>query len=180
MTVAALVFLAGWWANHFRRTRRNRRLTPERTPAPARARARTDRVSEAIADEGRGRAGLARSSAAVAAGTLLSRVTGLLRVVVLAAAIGKASLADTYNLANITPNIVYELLVGGVLAATLVPVFVDLFERRDDRSTSAVFTVTMTALTLFTAVTMLLSPLLARLFVLARARPRSRARNCTS
>ncbi len=74
-------------------------------------------------------------------------MTGLLRVVVLAAAIGKESLADTYNLANITPNIVYELLVGGVLAATLVPVFVDLLERRDDRSTSAVFTVTMTALT---------------------------------
>ena len=47
----------------------------------------------------------------------------------LAAAIGKATLADTYNLANITPNIVYELLVGGVLAATLVPVFVDLLER---------------------------------------------------
>ena len=68
-----------------------------------------------------GRAGLARSSAAVAAGTLLSRLTGLLRVVVLAAAIGKESLADTYNLANITPNIVYELLVGGVLAATLFP-----------------------------------------------------------
>ena len=64
----------------------------------------------------------------------------------LAAAIGKATLADTYNLANLTPNIVYELLVGGVLAATLVPVFVDLLERRDDRSTSAVFTVTMTAL----------------------------------
>ena len=84
----------------------------------------------------------------------------------LAAAIGKESLADTYNLANITPNIVYELLVGGVLAATLVPVFVDLLERRDDRSTSAVFTVTMTALTLFTAATMALAPLLARLFVL--------------
>ena len=44
--------------------------------------------------------------------------------------------------------------------------FVDLFERRDDRSTSAVFTVTMTSLTLFTAATMLLSPLLARLFVI--------------
>lgn len=116
--------------------------------------------------ESGGRAGLVRSSAAVAVGTLLSRVTGLLRVVVLAAAIGKESLADTYNLANITPNIVYELLVGGVLAATLVPVFVDLLERRDDRSTSAVFSVTMTALTVFTAVTMLLSPLLARLFVI--------------
>ena len=128
-------------------------------------------TSATLDDPDRDRAGLARSSAAVAAGTLLSRLTGLLRVVVLAAAIGKESLADTYNLANITPNIVYELLVGGVLAATLVPVFVDLLERRDDRSTSAVFTVTMTALTLFTAATMALAPLLARLFVLDQHGP---------
>jgi putative peptidoglycan lipid II flippase len=123
-------------------------------------------VSATIDDQGRDRAGLARSSAAVAAGTLLSRLTGLLRVIVLAAAIGKATLADTYNLANLTPNIVYELLVGGVLAATLVPVFVELFSRRADRSISAVFTVTLTALSIFTAATMLLSPLVARLFLI--------------
>jgi putative peptidoglycan lipid II flippase len=123
-------------------------------------------VSATLDDQGRDRAGLARSSAAVAAGTLLSRVTGLLRVVVLAAAIGKLTLADTYNLANLTPNIVYELLVGGVLAATIVPVFVDLLARGADRSISAVFTVTMTALTIFTAVAMLLSPLLARVFLI--------------
>ncbi len=129
-------------------------------------RSNSEASDEANATADEGRAGLVRSSAAVATGTLLSRLTGLLRVVVLAAAIGKETLADTYNLANITPNIVYELLVGGVLAATLVPVFVDLLERRDDRSTSAVFTVTMTALTAFTAVTMFLSPLLARLFVI--------------
>jgi len=123
-------------------------------------------VSAAVEGHDSSRVGLARSSAAVAAGTLLSRVTGLLRVVVLAAAIGKSSFADTYNLANLTPNIVYELLVGGVLAATLVPVFVDLSERRDDRSIAAVFTVTMTALALFTALTIAMSPLLARLFAL--------------
>jgi len=131
----------------------------------------TGETGATTGDYGRSRTVLARSSAAVAAGTLLSRVTGLLRVVVLAAAIGKASLADTYNLANITPNIVYELLVGGVLAATLVPVFVDQLERRDDRSTSAVFTVSMTALVLFTVVTMALSPLLARLFLLREHGP---------
>jgi putative peptidoglycan lipid II flippase len=123
-------------------------------------------VSATIDDPGRDRAGLARSSAAVAAGTLLSRVTGLLRVVVLAAALGKATLADTYNLANLTPNIVYELLVGGVLAATIVPVFVELLSHRAQRSISAVFTVTLTALSIFTAATMLLSPLLARLFLI--------------
>jgi putative peptidoglycan lipid II flippase len=124
-----------------------------------------EQMSATIDDPGRDRAGLARSSAAVAAGTLLSRVTGLLRVVVLAAAIGKATLADTYNLANLTPNVVYELLVGGVLAATLVPVFVELLSRRNERSVSAVFTVTLAALTIFTAATMLLSPLIARLFL---------------
>ena len=99
---------------------------------------------------------LVRSSAAVATGTLLSRLTGLLRVAVLAYAIGRATLADTYNLANSTPNIVYELILGGVLSATLVPLFVDNLERRDDRATSALFTVTMTALTLLTVVAMLL------------------------
>jgi putative peptidoglycan lipid II flippase len=115
-------------------------------------------------DEGRAR--LVRSSAAVATGTLLSRVTGLLRVIVLAAALGKATLADTYNLANTTPNIVYELLVGGVLAATLVPVFVEQIEKRAERSIGAVFTVVLTALVAFSAITMVLTPLIARLFAL--------------
>jgi len=109
---------------------------------------------------------LVRSSAAVATGTLLSRVTGLLRVAVLAYAVGRASLADTYNLANSTPNIVYELLLGGVLSATLVPLFVDQFERDDSRATSAVFTVALTVLTVLTAIAMLFAPLIARLYAL--------------
>ena len=82
----------------------------------------------------------ARSSAAVAAGTLLSRVTGLVRVVALAWALGGGSLADAYNLANTTPNIVYELILGGILAATIVPIFVRQIKEHDERSTSAIFT----------------------------------------
>jgi len=109
---------------------------------------------------------LVRSSSTVALGTLLSRVTGLVRVAVLAYAIGQASLADSYNLANTTPNIVYELLIGGVLSATLVPVFVDHLRRRDDRGTSAVFTVTMTALVALTVVAMVAAPWIARLYSL--------------
>ncbi len=34
LTVAALIFLAGWWANHFRRSRRNRRAERRSEPAP--------------------------------------------------------------------------------------------------------------------------------------------------
>ena len=109
---------------------------------------------------------LVRSSAAVATGTLLSRVTGLLRVAVLAYAVGRLTLADTYNLANSTPNIVYELLLGGVLSATLVPLFVDQLERGDDQATAAVFTVALTVLAVLTAIAMLFAPLIARLYAL--------------
>jgi putative peptidoglycan lipid II flippase len=109
---------------------------------------------------------LVRSSSVVALGTLLSRLTGLVRVGVLAYALGQATLADSYNLANTTPNIVYELLIGGVLSATLVPVFVGHLQRRDERATSAVFTVTLTALVALTAVAMVFAPQIARLYLL--------------
>jgi putative peptidoglycan lipid II flippase len=117
---------------------------------------------DAVADRER----IVRSSAAVATGTLLSRLTGLLRVAVLAYAVGRASLADTYNLANSTPNIVYELILGGVLSATLVPLFVEHLERRDDRATAALFTVAMSVLAVFTAIAMVFAPLIARLYAL--------------
>ena len=66
---------------------------------------------------------LLKSNLVVAAGTSLSRVTGMLRVTVLAGVIGSTALNDAYVLGNETPNIVYELLLGGVLSATLVPLF---------------------------------------------------------
>jgi putative peptidoglycan lipid II flippase len=121
-------------------------------------------VSDVPADE---RAGLIRSSAAVAAGTLTSRVTGLLRIGALAWAVGGGTVADVYNLSNSTPNFVYELIVGGILAATIVPIFVRQFADGDERSTSAVFTITMTVVAVFTFVAMLCTPLLARLYTIS-------------
>jgi putative peptidoglycan lipid II flippase len=103
---------------------------------------------------------LVRSSGVVALGTLLSRVTGLVRVAALTYAVGALALADAYNLANTTPNIVYELLLGGVLSATLVPVFVDRFEDRDDAAVSAFLTVATVALAVLTAIAVLAAPLL--------------------
>jgi putative peptidoglycan lipid II flippase len=71
-------------------------------------------------------AALVRSTAVMAVGTTLSRVTGFLRVGAMAFALGVAEsrLADAYNVANNIPNIVYELVLGGVLTSVFVPVFV--------------------------------------------------------
>jgi putative peptidoglycan lipid II flippase len=58
----------------------------------------------------------------MATGTVLSRVTGVLRTTALAAAIGTTTaLADAYNTANTLPNIIYILLIGGALNAVFIP-----------------------------------------------------------
>ena len=77
--------------------------------------------------------GLLRSNLTVAAGTALSRVTGLLRIMVFGWIIGQTALTDAYLIANETPNIVYDLLLGGVLSATLVPLFSSFIETRGRR-----------------------------------------------
>jgi putative peptidoglycan lipid II flippase len=110
--------------------------------------------------------GLARSSAVVATGTVLSRVTGLARVGFLAWALGAATLSDTYNFSNTIPNILYELLLGGILTATLVPLFVTSLDDRDDTAISAIFSVALVAIAAFTLVMMACSPLIARLLAL--------------
>jgi len=70
----------------------------------------------------------------VAVGTGLSRLTGLVRVGVFAWALGQTQLADTFNIANLVPNLVYELVLGGVLSATLVPLFVEHDDDPEARS----------------------------------------------
>ena len=67
--------------------------------------------------------GLIRASRTMAFGTLASRGTGFLRTALVASVIGVA-IGDAYNLANTLPNIVYELLLGGVLTSVVVPLLV--------------------------------------------------------
>lgn len=73
-----------------------------------------------------------RNTAVMSVGTALSRVTGFLRLSAMAYALGIAEtrLADAYNIANITPNIVYELALGGILSSVFVPVFVQSLQSR--------------------------------------------------
>jgi putative peptidoglycan lipid II flippase len=64
-------------------------------------------------------------------GTVMSRATGLLRLGAIAAAFGvvETRVADAYNFANTAPNIIYELVLGGVLTSVFVPVFVELLDK---------------------------------------------------
>jgi putative peptidoglycan lipid II flippase len=75
-------------------------------------------------DEGGQQDGLGRSVRSMALGTAASRVTGFLRTAVIASAIGVQGLGLAYDVANTAPNIVYELLLGGVLTAVVVPLLV--------------------------------------------------------
>ncbi|WP_430332026.1 murein biosynthesis integral membrane protein MurJ [Rhodococcus sp. ACT016] len=77
---------------------------------------------------------LARSTGAVALATATSRVTGFARSITLAAVLGAAAVGDAYNGANSLPNMVYELLIGGVMASVLVPVLVRARLRGRDHS----------------------------------------------
>jgi len=69
---------------------------------------------------------LLASSRTMAIASLVSRITGFLRNSVVAAAVGAGiySVGDAYGLANTLPNMVYELLLGGVLTSVLIPVLV--------------------------------------------------------
>ena len=65
--------------------------------------------------------GMGRASVILAAGTIVSRVLGFVRTVVLAAAIGTFAAGDTFAIGNQLPNNIYALVAGGVLSAVLVP-----------------------------------------------------------
>ncbi len=57
----------------------------------------------------------------MAAGTIVSRLSGFVRGILLAAALGVGLHADVFNIANTVPNMLYILLAGGVVNAVLVP-----------------------------------------------------------
>lgn len=111
---------------------------------------------------------LRRATVGMAAGTGLSRVSGVLRVLALAYALGPTHLADGYNLANNIPNMLYDVVLGGVLSATFIPVFVDRLttrrEREAWRSISAVLTLSLVVLLVATVVFWAATPLVISAF----------------
>jgi len=114
--------------------------------------------------------GLARPAAVMAAGTALSRLTGLGRTLAMAFALGVAEsrLADAYNLANTLPIVLYELVLGGVLTSVFIPVLVQELRTKphDDAWAAASAMVTTAAVVLcgLTVVVVAIAPWVVDVF----------------
>lgn len=113
--------------------------------------------------------GLLGSSAIMAAGTVVSRLTGFVRAAVIAAAIGlTAATADVFNVPNVLPNMIYILVGGGVLNSVLVPVLVRAIKNDADGGeafSQRLFSLAVTVLALATGIAVLAAPWLMQLIV---------------
>ena len=108
------------------------------------------------------------SSAVMAAGTVVSRLSGFLRSALLAAALGTQLHADVFTIANTVPNMLYILLAGGIFNAVLVPQLVRSMKHDADGGDAyANRVITLAALFLagVTAVLVVAAPWLMRLFL---------------
>ena len=74
-------------------------------------------------------ASIARSTALMTVATLCSRATGLIRTWAMAFALGNGLITSAYQVANNMPNVIYELVAGGLLAAAFLPVYLSQKEK---------------------------------------------------
>jgi putative peptidoglycan lipid II flippase len=112
--------------------------------------------------------GLMSSSRTMAIASLVSRITGFLRSSLLVVGLGVHEVGDAYNVANNFPNMVYELLLGGVLSSVLIPLLVHAQEKDEDEGvayTQRLLSVATAALGVMTLVAVLCAPLIAAAFV---------------
>ncbi|WP_228991866.1 murein biosynthesis integral membrane protein MurJ [Streptomyces sp. DH8] len=110
--------------------------------------------------------GLLKSSAVMAAGTLVSRLTGFVRSLVITAALGAAMLGDSFTIAYTLPTMIYILTVGGGLNSVFVPQLVRAMKDDEDGGeafANRLLTLVMVALGLIVAAAVLIAPVLIKL-----------------
>src|SRR3954451_318265 len=121
-----------------------------------------------------------RNAAVMSVGTLLSRATGVVRVSVTITAIGTTNVvASAYFIANTTPNIVYELVLGGILTSVFVPLLVDWAKRHGDEegriAGQRFLTFVLVVLSAITVVAMIVAPWIMRLYLIGVKDPAEHA-----
>jgi putative peptidoglycan lipid II flippase len=108
------------------------------------------------------------NSLIVMGGYILSRITGLVRDVILAAQFGTSPDFAAYRAAFKVPDLLYIVIIGGALGSTFIPVFIEVWDRdgseRAWRMASAVLTWVLGLLALASGLLWVLAPLLAGWF----------------
>jgi putative peptidoglycan lipid II flippase len=98
------------------------------------------------------------------AGTLASRILGLVREIVTAAWFGASGVLDAFNVAFTLANLARQLLAEGALSASFVPVFSRVLKEKGSAEAENLarqaFTVLLAAAGIAVAVGILVSPLL--------------------
>jgi len=109
-------------------------------------------------DKGRG---IARAAGIIALGNIASRLLGLARETVIADLFGATGLVSAFRIASNVPMMIYDLLVGGMLSAALVPVFSQVEEQEGRESLWALFGRVVSLIAVLLAVIVLVLELLA-------------------
>ncbi|MBK8468570.1 MAG: murein biosynthesis integral membrane protein MurJ [Actinomycetales bacterium] len=115
---------------------------------------------------GAGDGNIGRDSAAMAAGSVASRILGVVRQSLITLAIGQGLVANAFTTANTLPNIIYLLLAGGVLNSVLVPQIVKATASEDGGRdyTDRLITIALSGLLVVTVVATLGAGLLVRAY----------------
>ncbi|WP_016700812.1 murein biosynthesis integral membrane protein MurJ [Actinoalloteichus spitiensis] len=109
-----------------------------------------------------------RAAGSMAIATLISRITGFLWKAVLVWIVGWGAINDSFTAANNLPNIITELLLGGVLASVVVPVLVRAQKEDADGGqafTERLLTLAAVILGVGMVLSVLAAPLLTAMYV---------------
>ena len=105
------------------------------------------------------------STGSMAIATLISRITGFLRNLLIGAMLGPA-VASAFNVANTLPNLITEIVLGAVLTSLVVPVLVRAEKEDPDHGAAFIrrlLTVSLTLLAVVTVLAVVGAPILTRM-----------------
>lgn len=129
-------------------------------------------MSDAPTPRGHSSASIARASALMASGTFVSRILGMVRVLLLAGVLGllDSPAGNAWQTANTLPNTIYILLAGGVLNAILVPALTRAMAMNPEKGrdfTDRLITLALTGLVAITVIFTAGAALLTKLYALS-------------
>ncbi|MFH8628725.1 murein biosynthesis integral membrane protein MurJ [Streptomyces lydicus] len=134
-------------------------VPPQPAPEPA-------PVAAAGKPSGGRASGLLKSSAVMAAGTMVSRLTGFIRSALIVAALGGAVLGDSWQVAYQLPTMIFILTIGGGLNSVFVPQLVRAMKEDDDGGeayANRLLTLVIVVLGVLTVLAVFAAPLLVKL-----------------